>query len=185
VFVLSIWEDRSTAIMQNNATRPRGNGATGVVGKGKPAMVFLNPEKVPPLMNKWQKQLGKDLEEIRIRYMPDGVYVELFGVDGSPYLEYDSDGDVCSITVSRYREQKAEEATPSKKDAIEAYRNRFEIRLNREFPKEINLGDGSETALREATTNLPFHQRRIMLMSNKQFKTAYPNGLGGVVHPAT
>jgi hypothetical protein len=23
---------------------------------------------------------------------------------------------------------------------------------------------------------LPFNQRRVMLMSNKQFKTAYPNG---------
>lgn len=171
---------------QQAAARGRGGGAAGrgrgggnPAVKGAPTTVFLNPERAPPLIAKWQKLLGKDLDEIRVIYKEDGVTVELWGKEGTPYENKDKSGDSCSLTVPEYRALKEKESAPSQEDAKFAFRNKFEVRLNQEFPQTVDLGDGSEAALKRAVQALPFHQRRIMLMSNKQFKTAYPNGFAG------
>jgi len=177
---------------QQAAARGRGSGAAGrgrgggnPAVRGAPATVFLNPERAPPLIAKWQKLLGKDLDEIKVIYKEDGVTVELYGKEGTPYDVKDSDGERCSLTVPEYRARKEKETAPSQEDAKFAFKNKFEVRLNQEFPQGVDLGDGSETALRSAVQALPFHQRRIMLMSNKQFKSAYPNGFAGVAEAAT
>lgn len=175
------------------ALPPRGGGAAGRGRRaggnagfvGTPATVFLNPERAPPLIAKWQKLLGKDLESIQVVYSADGVTVELYGLKGSPFEKVDKDGDSLSMTVPEYRGRKEKELAPSNEDAIFAFRNKFEVRLNQEFPESVDLGDGSEAAIRGAVQALPFNQRRLMLMSNKQFKTAYPNGLAGADAPAT
>jgi len=166
------------------APRGRGRGGGNPNMGGAPATVFLNPERAPPLISKWQKLLGKDLESIQVNYTADGVSVELYGLKGSPFEKIDKDGDSLSWTIPEYRGRKEKELAPSNEDAKFAFRNKFEVRLNEEFPK-VDLGDGSEAALRSAVQALPFHQRRVMLMSNKQFKTAYPNGFAGAQAPAT
>lgn len=165
------------------AGRGRGRGG-GNPGSGASATMFLNPERAPPLISKWQKLLGKELGEIRVSYTPDGVTVELFGMKGSPFEHLDDDGDSIGMSVPEFRVMKEKEATPSNEDAKFAFRNKFEVRLNQEFPQGVDLGDGSETALRTAVQALPFNQRRVMLMSNKQFKTAYPNGVAGAAGAA-
>lgn len=169
----------------------RGGGAAGRGrgrGGGNPtsgaAVMLLNPERAPSLIAKWQKLLGKDLEKIQVEYTADGVSVSLFGMGETPFHKVDEDGDVQSITVPEYRAIKEREAAPSGEDAIFAFRNKFEVRLNQEFPQGVDLGDGSETALRGAVQALPFNQRRVMLMSNKQFKSAYPNGFAGAAGAA-
>jgi hypothetical protein len=146
--------------------------------------VFLNPERVPALVSKWQKLLGKDLESIQVEYKQDGVSVLLFGLKGTAFEKLDRDGDPESMTIPEYRKKKEKEQAPSAEDAKFAFRNKFEVRLNREFPGSVSLGDGSETALRAAVQSLPFDQRRVMLMSNKQFKSAYPNGFAGAAGAA-
>jgi len=145
--------------------------------------LLLNPERAPSLIAKWQKLLGKDLESIRVEYTADGVSVELFGMPGTAIEKKGDDGDVVSITVPEYRALKERELAPSAEEAKFAFKNKFEVRLNQEFPPGIDLGDGSEAALRNAVAALPFNQRRVMLMSNKQFKSAYPNGFAGGANP--
>jgi len=167
------------------AGRGRGRAGGNAGFGGAPATVFLNPERAPPLIAKWQKLLGKDLESIQVSYTADGVSVELYGLKGSPFEKIDKDGDSLSMTIPEYRGRKEKESAPSNEEAIFAFRNKFEVRLNQEFPASIDVGDGSEAAIRGAVQSLPFDQRRVMLMSNKQFKTAYPNGLAGALAPAT
>jgi len=162
----------------------RGQGGRGGHVGGAPATVFLNPERVPALLTKWQKLLGTDLDSIQVEYTADGVSVSLFGKGGTPYVKQDDEGNLISITIPEYRGIKAKELAPSNDDAIFAFKNKFEVRLNEEFPQGVNLGDGSEAAIRSAVQALPFSQRRVMLMSNKQFKTAYPNGYAAAANVA-
>lgn len=180
-------------VQQQNPARGRGGGAagrgrggaTGTARSGGPVTVFLNPERAPPLIAKWQKSLGKDLDEIKVIYREDGISVELWGKAGSAFENKDKDGDPCSLTVPEFKALKEKEQAPSSEDAKFAFKNKFEVRLNQEFPTGVDLGDGSETALRNAVQALPFNQRRVMLMSNKQFKSAYPNGFTPVAEAAT
>lgn len=177
---------------QNNPAAGRGGGAAGR-GRGNTrganpaaagANMLLNPERAPALIAKWQKLLGKDLDRIEVTYRADGVSVDLYGMEGTTFHKTNKDGDEISINVAEYRQIKAKEQAPSAEDAKFAFRNKFEVRLNQEFPSGIDLGDGGETALRNAVQALPFDQRRVMLMSNKQFKSAYPNGFAGAAGAA-
>lgn len=165
-----------------NAPRGRGRGG-GNPAAFPGASMLLNPERAPALISKWQKLLGKDLEKIQVEYEADGVTVHLYGMPGTAFRKVDEDGDPISISVPEFREIKSKELAPSAEDAKFAFRNKFEVRLNQEFPQGVDLGDGSESALRSAVQALPFNQRRVMLMSNKQFKSAYPNGLAGGANP--
>jgi len=164
--------------------RGRGGHGNGPSRAGAPATVFLNPERAPPLIAKWQKLLGKDLDRIEVVYEENGVSVHLYGKEGTAFLTKDKDGDPVPISVAEYRTRKEKALEPSSEDAIFAFKNKFEVRLNLPFPDGVDLGDGSETALRNAVQALPFAQRRVMLMSGKQFNTAYPNGFGVAQPPA-
>lgn len=162
---------------------PRRGGGNATAGRA-PTPVFLNPERAPPLISKWQKLLGKDLEKIEVIYEENGVTVNLWGKEGTAFRPENEDGEDRPISCTEYREIKAQETAPSAEDAKFAFKNKFEVRLNQPFPEELDLGDGSETAIRKAVQALPFEQRRVMLMSNKQFKSAYPNGFAGAAGAA-
>jgi len=154
---------------------------TGTTGESSgPRTVQLNPERAPALIAKWQKLLGKDLDRIEVIYTAGGVSVDLYPLEGFVGHKVDSEGDTVALSVAEFKSAKQEAAKPSAEDSKVALRNKFELRLNKEFPSDGNLGDGSEAAIREFLQTLPFHERRAMLMSNKQFKTAYPNGFGPV-----
>jgi len=135
----------------------------------------LNPERAPALIAKWQKLLGKEIDRISVDYKPDGVTVEIYPMRGHPaFVGDDEESD--PVSVAAFKAAKQEAAKPSVDEAKLAFRNKFEIRLNKEFPKTGDLGDGSDTAIRVFLDTLDFPERRAMLMSNKQFKSAYPNG---------
>jgi len=176
-------QHQQPAARRGGGNAPRGGGRNAATGT--PTTVFLNPERAPPLISKWQKLLGKDLERIEVVYEENGITVHLYGKEGTPFEKKDSEGNLQSFSVADYKATKEEAVKPSEEDAKFAFRNKFEVRLNQEFPAGVDLGDGSETALRNAVQALPFQQRRVMLMSNKQFKTAYPNGFAGAQAPAT
>jgi hypothetical protein len=131
----------------------------------------LNPERAPPLIAKWQKLLGKDLESIEVEYKADGITVSLYGKENTPYHKADNE----SLSIPEYREIKARETAPKEPEKLQAFRDKYELRLNRAFPAQ-GPASGSDTDIRAFLESLDFHQRRAMLMSNKQFKAAYPNG---------
>jgi len=175
-------QQQQPAARRGGGNAPRGGGRNAATGV--PSTVFLNPERAPPLISKWQKLLGKDLERIEVVYEENGITVHLYGKEGTPYSVKDEEGNLQSISVADYKAKKEEAVKPSEEDAKFAFRNKFEVRLNQAFPEELDLGDGSEAALRRAIQALPFEQRRVMLMSNKQFKSAYPNGFAGAAGAA-
>jgi hypothetical protein len=166
---------------QGGAPRRGGGNATA---NRTPATVFLNPERAPPLLSKWQKLLGKDLDKIEVIYEENGITVNLYGKEGTSFHNMDEDGNPLPMSCTEYKETKARVTAPSGEDAIFAFRNKFEVRLNLPFPEGLDLGDGSEAAIRRAVQALPFEHRRVMLMSNKQYKTAYPNGFAGAAGAA-
>jgi len=141
-----------------------------------PQNVQLNPERAPALIAKWQKLLGKDLYKIQIEYTADGVSVDLYGL--GDYQVLDKDGDSISFSIADYKAKKAAAAKPSNSEAFTAFRNKFELRLNIAFPEDSGITDAtfSDVAVQTFLAGRPLAQRRAMLMSNKQFKSAYPNG---------
>jgi hypothetical protein len=146
-------------------------GASGAAG---PRNVQLNPERAPALIAKWQKLLGKDLERIEVIYKADGVSVDLYGM--GDFSRVDKDGDECPMSIAAFKAAKAEAEKPSADEAITAFKNKFELRLNLEFPADAGLTDASDASIQAFLAGRPLAQRRAMLMSNKQFKAAYPNG---------
>lgn len=135
----------------------------------------LNPERAPTLISKWQKLLGKDLDKIEVVYDAESVCVFLYGKKGTPYYKEDDEGNLISISVPDYKERKAEATKPSADEALRAFRDKFELRLNMAFPAN-GPASGSDADIRTFLEGLEFRQRRALLMSNKQFKAAYPNG---------
>lgn len=154
------------------------SGPAGPAGAGQ-RTVQLNPERAPALISKWQKLLGKDLEKIEVTYTADGISVDLYGL--GDFLKADKDGDTVSMSIAEYKAMKTKAARPSEDEALRAFRNKFELRLNKEFPAK-GIESASEADIQTWLNSRPFHERRVMLMSNKQFKSAYPNG---VPAPAT
>jgi len=153
-------------------------GPAGPTGTGS-RQIQLNPERAPALISKWQKLLGKDLERIEVIYKADGVTVDLYGL--GDFAKYDKDGEEDPLSIAEFKARKSEAAKPSEEEALNAFRNKFELRLNKEFPSQ-GPKSASEADIQAWLNARPFNERRVMLMSNKQYKTAYPNG---VPAPAT
>jgi hypothetical protein len=131
----------------------------------------LNPERPPQLLGKYAKLLGKDLKSIVVTYDVDGVNVAVFGEDNTPYASIQDEA------LAIYKAKKQEENKPSDIEKLLAFRNKFELRLNRELPKGADgPASGAESDIQDFLTKLPFRERRALLMTQKQFSVAYPNG---------
>jgi hypothetical protein len=136
----------------------------------------LNIERLPPLLAKWQKALGTDLESIEIKYTSDGVDVSLTGRHGTPFDGGAADQDsVESISPGEYARIKKEQSAPKPAESLTAFRNKYELRLNKEFPA-IAPASGSEADITAWLATQPFKDRRALLLSKKAFEKAYPNG---------
>jgi len=135
----------------------------------------LNPERAPALIAKYQKMLGKELNKITVEYTAQGVNVWVYG-KSSDFVRKNSNDQSVAYPIAELRSMKAEANKPSEEEALAAFRNKFEIRLNLPFPENSGLTDASDGAIQTFLAGRPFNQRRAMLMSNKQFKAAYPNG---------
>jgi hypothetical protein len=130
---------------------------------GQPA---LNPERVPPLVGKFAKMLGKDFNSLTIKYTAEGVNVTV----------QDGDGKDCSLAKFFELKKKAHEASDEEKER--SFRNKYELRLNKEFPKEefAKLTTKGDAKIQEFLETLGFRDRRALLMTQKQFAAANPNG---------
>jgi hypothetical protein len=145
----------------------------GASGSG-PRQVQLNPERAPALIAKYQKMLGKDLKKIQVEYTSTGVSVWVWGM--GDYAHTNGNGQETGYSLSAFKQKKSEAAKPSEEEALTAFKNKWEIRLNTPFPADAGIDDASEASIQTFLAGRPFNQRRAMLMSNKQFRSAYPNG---------
>jgi hypothetical protein len=132
----------------------------------------LNPERPPQLLGKYAKLLGKDLKQIVVTYDVDGVNVAVTGMGETPFASLDD------AAIADYKAMKQKENTPSDEERLNAFRNKFELRLNKEFPKEgtDKPASGSEADIQAFLNRMPFKERRALLMTQKQFSVSYPNG---------
>jgi hypothetical protein len=137
----------------------------------------LNPERLPALLAKWQKLLGKEIEKISVDYTADGVQVSIFGMEGTRFASLDKDGHNVAMSPAEFLLKKKDAVVASAPlDAIAAFKNKYELRLNKEFPRGANLGDGSEKAINSWLQTQPFQDRRVLLLSKKLYEKSYPNG---------
>jgi hypothetical protein len=137
--------------------------------RGPGGLAPLNPERPPQLLGKFAKMLGRDLEEIRIKYTSDGVTVEVDGVKDTPYAALEA------ASFAEYHALRKAELEPSEAEKLVAFRNKFELRLNREFPSP-GPASGSDADIQAFLQTLNFRERRALLMTQKQFSASYPNG---------
>jgi hypothetical protein len=130
-------------------------------------------------LGKYSKLLGKDLDEIVVKYTATGVTVTVTGHKDSGFK------DLKSVSLAEYQDQRKVENLPDNSERIQSFRNKYELRLNREFPKaafEKAVTKDKEGNLLVDTTiqvfldALPFKERRALLMTQKQFTASYPNG---------
>jgi hypothetical protein len=163
------------AANQNAANAARRINTAGPGIRPGAAVIQLNPERAPALISKWQKLLDKDLDKIEVVYEANGVSVYLYPMVDRPGYTVDKDGVVNSLSVAEYKSAKAKAEKPSDDEALRAFKDKWELRLNRPFPKE-GPASGTEASIRTFLEGQEFQLRRAMLMSNKQFKSAYPNG---------
>jgi hypothetical protein len=145
--------------MAQQANTPRGPGG----------LAPLNPERPPQLLGKYAKMLGRDLEEIRIKYTSDGITVEVDGKAGTPYAGLDSS------SFADYHVLRQSALAPTDEQKLQSFKNKFELRLNREFPTP-GPASGSDADIQAFLNTLNFRERRALLMTQKQFSAQYPNG---------
>jgi len=129
----------------------------------------LNPERPPMLLGKFTKLLGKDLENIKVTYTADGVTVEVNGKAGTAFADLEDE------PMAVYKALKASQNAPTNSEKLVAFRNKFELRLNKEFPTP-GPASGSDEDIQVFLGTLNFRERRAMLMTQKQFSAQYPNG---------
>jgi len=129
----------------------------------------LNPERVPALLGKYSKMLGKELESFDIKYTTEGVSVKVTGMPGTNYAS------LKNASLAEYKALKAKESLPTHAEALQAFKNKFELRLNQEFP-EKGPTSGKPEDIQTFIQGLPFRQRRALMMTQKQFASQYPNG---------
>jgi len=158
----------------NVQPRGRGRGGRGRGGNQTasrtPQGVFINPEgDIPGLVAKWSKKLGRDLASLEVKYTAAGREVRLTGLAGTPFA------GLQSATIAEYRVIKAQQSAPSGAEKLTALRRKFENRLARDVPADFPI-EGNEAAIAAFILALPFAERRLMNMSQKEFNAAAPNG---------
>jgi hypothetical protein len=137
-------------------TRPQGNAP-------------LNPERPPQLLGKFSKQLGKTIKAVRLIYDAEGINIEIDGMENTPYSALDG------ASIADYKAIRDRENQPTDEEKLQAFKNKFELRLNLEFPAN-GPASGSDADIQAFLNALPFRQRRALMMTQKQFSAQYPNG---------
>lgn len=141
-----------------------------IAGPARPqGQAPLNPERPPQILGKYAKLIGKQLKSISITYDADGVNVAVTGMPNTPYA------DLTEASLADFRRIRERENMPSDAEKLQSFKNKFELRLNREFPAQ-GPATGSDADLQAFLNGLPFRERQAMLMTQKQFSARYPNG---------
>lgn len=133
---------------------------------------MLNLERVPPLAPKFANQIGKTCTGFRVLYAESGMQAQACSKLDAYGTEIE---DAEWIGIPEWEHRRALRNTPSSNERLSALRRKFELRLNREFPR-VGPSSGSEEDVQAWLATLPFAQRRALLMSQKDFSKSYPEG---------
>jgi len=149
-----------------------GNSGGNATNRGFSALGFLNPERVPPLAPKWANKIGRTMESISIKYDVDGVTVEVEGLVG-PSGEKITESE--TISLAEFQRRAGLFNQPSADEKLRSFKRKYELRLNLEFPTP-GPASGNEADIQVFLDTLPMQRRRALLMSQKAFEKAYPEG---------
>jgi len=161
---------------EQTATRGGRSGRGRSGGQGQPGQIgFMNPERVSALAPKYANKIGKTIEKLSIEYTPEGVNVEVKS-------KLDQNGrmatNVETMSLAEFHRRLGESVAPSDEERLRQLKRKFELRLNREFPTP-GPASGSEANIQSWLDSRPFAERRALLMSQKAFDKAYPEGFRG------
>jgi len=150
---------------------PQGGQNKGQGPRPNPGpMGFLNPERVPALAPKYANKLGKTIDSIAIVYSPKGISVQV-----AVPSELGSDKKAEVIDLATFHQRLGEMNAPTEEQKLRSMRNKYELRLNKEFPS-LGPKSGKDADLQAFMDSLPFKERRALLMSQKDFEKSYPEG---------
>jgi hypothetical protein len=135
-------------------------------------MGFLNPERVSALAPNYANKIGKTIERVSIHYAEEGVTVEvdvLIGPNGNKVTDSET------VSLAEFHRRAGVANAPSDAERLRSLKRKFELRLNMEFPTP-GPTSGSEVAIQAWIDTQPFARRRALLLSQKAFDKAYPEG---------
>jgi len=142
-----------------------------------PAMLgnMLNLERVPVLAPKFSNQIGKTCAGFGVMYTPEGVKVVVKStIDGNGQAITGSE----DVSLPEWERRRVLKNTPSREERLSALSRKFELRLNKAFPQgKSGPSSGKEEDIATWLQTLPFGERRALLMSQKDYAKAYPNGI--------
>lgn len=140
---------------------------------------LLNLERVPNLAPKFTNQLGKTCTYFKVQYTVSGTQImvgSMISADARVFsLTKDGRPGSEEVSLMEWERRRALKNAPSDEDRLSALKRKYELRLNREFPKSGPAG-GAESEIQAWLGTLPFAQRRALLMSQKDFAKSYPDG---------
>lgn len=135
---------------------------------------MLNLERVPTLAPKFANQIGKTCTGFQIQFSVDGLTVNVDSLLTSTGARVVGDNTE-EISLPEWDRRRALANAPSDAERLSALKRKYELRLNQEFPGN-GPASGSEANIQAWLETLPFAQRRALLMSQKDFAKAFPQG---------
>lgn len=134
---------------------------------------LLNMERVPQLAPKFANQIGKTCTSFEVKYTASGVQTRVASLVDANGTMLDGAGEWC--TIPEWERRRALKNAPSDEERLSALKRKYELRLAREFPAQ-GPASGSESDVQAWLATLGFAQRRALLMSQKEYAKAYPQG---------
>lgn len=157
------------------AGRGRGGNAPrrgGMAGGGIPQPQLLNLERVPNLAQKFANKIGKTCEGYALIYSVQGTQVTVRSLLSDTGARVTTSEE---IPLLEFERRVALSVAPSAAEKLSALERKYELRLNRAFPAQ-GPASGSDAAIQAWLGTLPFAERRALLMSQRDFASAYPEG---------
>jgi hypothetical protein len=128
---------------------------------------LLNLERVPNLAPKFANKIGKTATGFAVIYTGEGVSVMVESMIDSKGLKLEA-GKVDKIGLMEFERRVALFNKPSAEERLGALRRKYELRLEKEFPKE-GPKTGEEPDIQAWLGTLPLGERLALLKSQKDW----------------
>jgi len=154
--------------------RGRGRGRGGAVANAGPARapVFLNPENPPDLINKFRKELGVNVEEIRVSYTASGTTVLLKIVQALKKAGETGDIWVSPVEFGLRAKAKKADAGASEAELLKTefdFKSLYLKRLNKDLPTP-EPQSWTEAGIKRWIIQQPMEDRKVLTMNAKAFR---------------
>jgi len=150
-----------------------GKKTAGAIQRGPNMGNLLNLERVPNLAPKFANKIGKTCHGYAVKYTATGVAVEvasLIDANGEPIVGSPGKGLAPqTISLVEFERRVALYNRPKASDRLFALKRKYELRLNKEFPKE-GPASGEEADIQAWLGKIPFVDRVVLLKSQKDYE---------------